>query len=125
MASPSPALPSPLLFSLAGRNVLITGASRGIGQACAVALAQAGARICLVVRNAAAAADTLAAIPAAEHVLCDLADIDAVRRVFEVALDKMGGEIHVLVNCAGIQRRAPSVEFLEQDWDDEIGRAHV
>lgn len=30
----------------------------------------------------------------------------------------MGGEIHVLVNCAGIQRRSPAVQFPEKDWDD-------
>lgn len=30
----------------------------------------------------------------------------------------MGGRIHILVNCAGIQRRSPCVDFLEKDWDD-------
>jgi hypothetical protein len=53
-----------------------------------------------------------------ETVDCDLADLDAVRGLFQRALDIMGGEIHVLVNCAGIQRRAPAVDFAEKDWDD-------
>jgi 2-deoxy-D-gluconate 3-dehydrogenase len=118
MASATPNVPSPQLFSLTGKNVLLTGASRGIGQACALALAQAGASVCLVTRDSASTASTLAAIPSAQHVVCDLSDLDAVTRVFDGALEKMGGEIHILVNCAGIQRRAPSVDFSEQDWDD-------
>lgn len=54
----------------------------------------------------------------AEYVYCDLADLDAVKGLFPKALDKMGGQIHILVNCAGIQRRSPSVDFAENDWDD-------
>ncbi|KAF8498852.1 NAD-P-binding protein [Gautieria morchelliformis] len=116
-ADATPDVESPQLFSLAGKNVLITGASRGIGKACALALAQAGASICLVTRDASSVVDS---IPGAQYVACDLVDLEAVKRVFDVALDKMGGSIHVLVNCAGIQRRAPSVDFPEQDWDDVL-----
>lgn len=54
----------------------------------------------------------------AEYVFCDLSDLDAVKGLFQKALDNMGGQIHVLVNCAGIQRRSPSVDFSEGDWDD-------
>lgn len=112
-AEATPDVPSPQLFSLAGKNVLITGASRGIGKACAIALAQAGANLCLVVRDP--VSDNL---QGAKYISCDLSDLEAVKTVFQLALDKMGGNIHILVNCAGIQRRAPSVEFSEQDWDD-------
>ena len=51
-------------------------------------------------------------------VQCDLGDLDAAKGVFQKALDVMGGQIHILVNCAGIQRRSPSVDFAEKDWDD-------
>ena len=54
----------------------------------------------------------------AKVVHCDLADLDAVRELFPKALQLMGGNIHILVNCAGIQRRSPSVSFSERDWDD-------
>lgn len=37
---------------------------------------------------------------------------------FQAALDAMGGEIHILVNCAGIQRRSPAVQFSDLDWND-------
>jgi 2-dehydro-3-deoxy-D-gluconate 5-dehydrogenase len=53
-----------------------------------------------------------------EVVYCDLGDLDATKGVFQKALDAMGGSIHVLVNCAGIQRRSPSIDFTENDWDD-------
>jgi len=55
-----------------------------------------------------------------ELVECDVADHQAIRDLFQNALAVMGGHIHVLVNCAGIQRRSPSVDFSEQDWDDVL-----
>ncbi|KAH7928601.1 NAD(P)-binding protein [Leucogyrophana mollusca] len=125
---PSPAIPSPQLFSLSGQNVLITGATRGIGAACAIALAQAGAAVCLVQREPASGSspnlDTANAIRAlgatAQVVYCDLGDLHAVQQLFPKALEAMGGNIHILVNCAGIQRRSPSVDFPEKDWDDVL-----
>lgn len=125
---PTPSMPSPSLFDLAGRHVLITGASRGIGAACAIALAQAGAALCLVLREPQGDAppnlDTVNVIrelgATAEVVHCDLNNLDAVKGVFQRALDVMGGRIDILVNCAGIQRRSPSLDFLETDWDDVL-----
>lgn len=98
----------------------------GIGAACALALAQAGASICLVQRNPAEGVapnlETLNSIRAlgafAEVVFCDLDDLEAVKQIFQKALDVMNGQIHILLNCAGIQRRSPSVDFSEGDWDD-------
>jgi len=51
-------------------------------------------------------------------VYCDLSDLDSVKELFPKALELMGGNIHILVNCAGIQRRSPSLDFPERDWDD-------
>lgn len=66
--------------------------------------------------------DTVNAIRAlgatAQVVYCDLGNLDSVRELFPKALELMGGNIHILVNCAGIQRRSPSVDFPEKDWDD-------
>jgi 2-deoxy-D-gluconate 3-dehydrogenase len=79
--------------------------------------------VCLVQRDELNTA-TLDAIRAlggkVELILCDLRDHTAIKNVFPTALEKMGGEIDILVNCAGIQRRAPAVEFKEEDWDDVI-----
>ena len=144
---PTPSVPSPNLFSLAGQNVLITGATRGmfssspisfflsrsgIGAACAIALAEAGASICLVQRPLAPGKppnletlNTIRALGAsAEVVYCDLDDLQAVQRVFQIALQVMEGHIHILINCAGIQRRSPSLDFPESDWDDVLRQLH-
>lgn len=126
---PTPSdVPSLQLFALAGQNVLITGATRGIGAACALALAQAGASICVVQRPPSPGVepnmDTVNSIRAlgvnTQVVYCDLGNLDSVRELFPKALELMGGSIHILVNCAGIQRRSPSVDFPEKDWDDVL-----
>ena len=44
--------------------------------------------------------------------------MQAVKDLFPKALQTVGGEIHVLINCAGIQRRAKCVEFAENMWDE-------
>ncbi len=98
----------------------------GIGAACAIALAQAGAAVCLVLRESKddtppnlATVDAIRSLGAtARFVHCDLDNLDSVKGVFQKALDAMGGRIDVLVNCAGIQRRSPSLDFSETDWDD-------
>ncbi|KAF7795690.1 hypothetical protein EIP86_006855 [Pleurotus ostreatoroseus] len=119
---PTPSIPTPNLFSLKGSNVLITGCTRGIGAACAIALAEAGASLCLVQRPGSTNLETYNTIQALGRTVkivgCDISDLDSVRTLFQRALDAMGGEIHVLVNCAGIQRRSPAVSFSEKDWDD-------
>ena len=102
------------------------GVPKGIGAACAIALAEAGASICLLQREVDSGAtpnlETLTTLRAlgvaAEIVYCDLADVRSVNGAFEKALNVMGGHIHILVNCAGIQRRSPSIAFSETDWDD-------
>ena len=121
----TPNVPSPQLFSLAGKHVLLTGGTRGIGQACAVALAQAGASICLAIRPQGDAQAALKVLPretggGIRHstVEADLSNMQQVKDLFPKAVEEMGGKIDVLVNCAGIQRRHKSEEFPEKDWDE-------
>lgn len=133
-APPPPSLqshPAPTLFSLAGKHALVTGGTRGIGAACALSLAQAGASVCLAVRPGQSSdlQDHPALKPLAAYtgqnqkhvaVECDLGDMASVKSVFEKALQtkEMAGTIDILVNCGGIQRRHPSTEFPEEDWDE-------
>ncbi len=104
------------------QHVTCLGLSLGSGAACAIALADAGDSLCLVQRPGSTNLQTFNTITSLGNTVkiveCDIADHGAVRTLFERALDVMGGEIHVLVNCAGIQRRSPATEFSEKDWDD-------
>ncbi|WCT74748.1 2-dehydro-3-deoxy-D-gluconate 5-dehydrogenase KduD [Sphingomonas naphthae] len=106
------------MFDLSGKVAIVTGANTGIGQAIAVALAEAGADIAAVGRTP--AEDTVEKVRAlgrrAEIVSADLSSIEPVQRVVDETLEKLGG-LHILVNNAGIIRRADSVDFTEADWD--------
>ncbi|GAA1846313.1 SDR family oxidoreductase [Agromyces salentinus] len=106
------------LFSLEGRTALVTGASRGIGQAIALGLASAGADLILVGRGeslAGTAEDVAALSREATVVDADLSDLDGLRdRIAALATTT---EIDVLVNCAGVIRRGA---FL--DTDDALWR---
>jgi 2-deoxy-D-gluconate 3-dehydrogenase len=95
-------------FSLTGQTALVTGANTGIGQAIAVAMARAGARVIAAGRSS--CAETLA-LTGGEFLPLDFADPMAARNVFT---DR---RIDILVNNAGIIRRADSLEFSEEDWD--------
>ena len=108
-------------FDLTGRVAVVTGANTGIGQAIALALAEAGADIAAVGRTP--AEETIEKARAlgrkAEIISADLSSIEPVGRVVSEALDKLGG-LDILVNNAGIIRRADSVDFTEADWDAVI-----
>jgi 2-deoxy-D-gluconate 3-dehydrogenase len=109
------------LFDLRDRNAVVTGANTGLGQAMAVALAAAGARVALVGRTAPAGTveriRSLGGEPVV--VMADLAGAGAVEQVVEEVSSNLGA-IHVLVNNAGIIRRSDALEFSEQDWDDVL-----
>jgi 2-deoxy-D-gluconate 3-dehydrogenase len=105
-------------FDLSGKVAIVTGANTGIGQAIALALAEAGADIAAVGRTP--AEDTVAKARAlgrrAEIVSADLSTIEPVQRIVDETVDKLGG-LDILVNNAGIIRRADAVDFTEEDWD--------
>ena len=107
------------LFSLRGRGALVTGAARGLGEAMALALAEAGADVAVIdvesldaataaiaergVRCAGRRADLSALTPQAADELVTWARTEL-------------GDVSVLVNNAGIIRRAPAVETAAEDW---------
>lgn len=106
-------------FDLTGKIAIVTGASGGIGQAIAAALAQAGARVAGVARSA--QDETAQAVKAAGGdylaIKADLASTDPVERILEETI-RWAGQADILVNNAGIIRRADPLEFSEKDWDD-------
>jgi NAD(P)-dependent dehydrogenase (short-subunit alcohol dehydrogenase family) len=108
---------APALFDLEGRVALVTGASSGIGREIASALAEAGAKVVLAARRAEALESARAAI--GSHAAClpvDLCDRSALREAAERSAGFFGAP-DILVNAAGINRRAPFLEIKPADWD--------
>lgn len=103
---------------IAGRVVVVTGASKGIGRACAAAFAAEGARVALVSRSRANLDDALATLPAgrdARAFAADLVDPAQAREAIEAIEREMGG-VDVLVNSAGAAKRHPPDELDAGAW---------
>ncbi len=102
---------------LSGKIAVVTGATRGIGRACALALAREGADVLVSGRDAQAGAGACAEIAAlgrrAKFHAADLSQTRAARGVVDAALAEFGA-LDVLVNNAGIFERAPVLD-LEED----------
>lgn len=111
-------------FDLSGRLALVTGSTRGIGRTLAEGLSAAGATVVVHGRSLEQAIAEATAITAATGTpalatafdVTDTAQIDAAL----TALEAEHGALDVLVNNAGIQRRAPLTEFTDEDWDDLV-----
>ncbi len=111
------------LFKLDGRVALVTGAGRGLGQAMAVGLAQAGADVAGL--DVLSLAETQAQVEALGRrfwpVTCDLREttVAGFNETVEMVVRQLD-RLDILVNNAGIIRRAPALEFSEAYWDDVI-----
>ena len=108
------------MTDLNGRTALITGSSRGIGRAIAVALAEAGTDIVLnyVRRSTEAEAVEQQIQQLGRRCITIQADVSVAKEV--ARLVKGAGPIDILVNNAGIARPQPIEEITEQDWDEVI-----
>jgi NAD(P)-dependent dehydrogenase (short-subunit alcohol dehydrogenase family) len=107
-------------FSLRGRNAVITGGGRGIGLACAEALAEAGAHVILADSDAATAREGVATLKAkgyqAEDVVMDVTDAPGVTATADRLVKQLGG-IDVLVCNAGIARSdTPAEKVTDEHW---------
>ena len=106
-----------------GRVALVTGASQGIGRACAIELARDGAQVALAARNldklAEVADEIRSSGGAAEIFSLDVADEASIKLCVKSVASRLG-PIHILVNNAGITRDGLSMRMKRADWDDVL-----
>ncbi len=107
-------------FDLRGQVALVTGAARGIGRACALALAHAGADVALGLRDARTGADLASAIEAmgrrVVRLQMDVARLDEIRQAVDAAVRHFG-RLDVLVNNAGLGPSNLAEDVREDDFD--------
>src|SRR5665213_1618564 len=101
-----------IILNMTNRTALVTGASRGIGFACAQALAAAGARVILAARDKERLEAAVARIPGSSFVQLDLISPDSIKEAFAKA-----GPIDILVNNAGHTKDGLALRMKKDDWD--------
>jgi len=108
------------LLELKSKTAVVIGGTSGIGLALSRGLAQAGANVVPTGRReeqARAAASIVESLGRKSLATpCDVTDNSSVERLLKVACDAFGS-VEILVNCAGRTKRAPTLEFSDEDWD--------
>src|ERR1035438_4197841 len=112
------------MASLQGRIALVTGASQGIGRACALELARAGATVALAARNenklGAVAKEIEAAGGQSAVFALDVASEESIKAGAKAVIERFG-KVEILVNNAGITRDGLMMAMKRPDWDDVLG----
>lgn len=105
-------------FSLEGKNILITGASSGIGRQCAISCSQMGARVTLVARNEERLKETLEQMEGEGHIyrIYDLEDIENISALVEEIVTNFG-KIDGFIHAAGIEKTAPIKLLVPKDYE--------
>lgn len=112
-----------MMENLQGKTALVTGASQGIGRACALELARRGARVALAARNEAKLEEVLQEITAAggegKAFVLDLASEDSIHAAAKAAIAHFGA-VEILVNNAGITKDILLLRMKRADWDQVL-----
>ena len=109
------------LLSLEGKTAVVTGGTSGIGRAIAIGLAEAGADVVATGRRQQQMEEVAAEIEARGRKtlrqIADVCDRASLERLLAASLEKFG-KVDILVNCAGIAKRTPTLEASEDEWSD-------
>ena len=107
-------------IDLSGKNAIVTGASRGLGQAIAIGLAEAGATVVITSRSLKALEETQSRISdfggEFRQIELDVRDVPAMRNRLQTVAQQVG-EVDILINNAGYEQVCPSYELTEETWD--------
>ncbi|GBL05330.1 2-dehydro-3-deoxy-D-gluconate 5-dehydrogenase KduD [Glaciecola sp. KUL10] len=110
-------------FGLSGKVAIVTGATRGLGQAMAIALGEAGATVVVVGSRIENLSDTVNILEDKNipflALACNQSDGEQIIKVVNDSIAKFG-KIDILVNNAGTIKRSPAHEFSDEDWDEVI-----
>jgi len=111
------------IFDLSGKTALITGAARGLGRSCALALAHAGADIALGLRDVNTAHDLEEEIlnmgRKAVRLQMDVSNLDQINEAIKATVANFGG-LDILVNNVGIAPANPAEDVTEEDFDNTL-----
>lgn len=108
------------IFDVSGSIVLVSGASRGIGEAIALGFAERDANVIVTGRDAKTLAETVgrlnAGLGSVESIVCDIAKEELINACIDKIIETHG-RIDTLVNCAGVNIRQPAVNYSADDFD--------
>ncbi|HUB50836.1 MAG TPA: glucose 1-dehydrogenase [Terracidiphilus sp.] len=111
------------IFSLEGKTAVVTGGTSGIGRALSLGLAEAGADVIATARREQQVNDTAAEIERLGRqtlrISSDVCDRGSLERLLAGTLEKFG-KVDILVNCAGIIKRTPTIDINEEDWNNIV-----
>lgn len=108
------------LFDLYGRKAIVTGAAQGLANGMAEGLMEAGAQVCIIDINAKAekvAEEYCRQGFQCSAVIADLSNRDQLKTAFDEAVNKLGNQLDIIINAAGVQKRHYCEEFPIEDWD--------
>jgi len=107
-------------LDLAGKVAVVVGGSSGIGRVLAVGLAEAGADVVSSARRAELVNSLADEIESrgrrSLRVTCDVADRDSLEKLLKACVEGFG-KVDILINAAGITKRAPTLDYAEEDWN--------
>lgn len=111
------------LFDLTGKKAIVTGGTRGLGKGMATGLLEAGCEV-VIVGSSSKALDVASEFHLQGYkchgLQIDLKNRDQRKQGMKKAIELLNEHLDILVNCAGIQRRHPCIEFPLSDWDEVI-----